>query len=34
MLKFVSNYPISRRLMVAFALAAILPGLIIAFLGI
>src|SRR5258708_9537101 len=33
MLKFISNYPISRRLIVAFALAAILPSLMIAVMG-
>jgi methyl-accepting chemotaxis protein len=34
MFKFISNYPISRRLFVAFALAAVLPSVIIAIMGI
>lgn len=33
MLRFISNYPISRRLIVAFTLAALLPSLMIAFMG-
>ena len=33
MLKFISNYPISRRLFIAFALAAVLPSIIIALMG-
>ena len=33
MLKLISNYPISRRLMIAFALAAILPSAMIAIMG-
>lgn len=33
MLKFISNYPISRRLVIAFALAAILPSVMIAIMG-
>jgi methyl-accepting chemotaxis protein len=33
MLKFVSNHPISRRLFVAFTLAALLPGILIAIMG-
>jgi methyl-accepting chemotaxis protein len=34
MLRFISNYPISRRLIIAFALAAILPSIMIAIMGI
>ncbi len=34
MLKLISSYPISRRLIVAFALAAILPSVMIAIMGI
>ncbi|HEY0755030.1 MAG TPA: methyl-accepting chemotaxis protein [Ktedonobacteraceae bacterium] len=33
MLKLISNYPISRRLIIAFALAAILPSVVIAIMG-
>jgi nitrogen fixation/metabolism regulation signal transduction histidine kinase len=33
MLKLISNYPISRRLIIAFALAAILPSVMIAIMG-
>jgi methyl-accepting chemotaxis protein len=33
MLRLISNYPISRRLMIAFALAAILPSVMIAIMG-
>lgn len=33
MLKLISNYPISRRLIIAFALAAILPSVMIALMG-
>lgn len=33
MLKFISSYPISRRLIIAFALAAILPSVMIAIMG-
>ncbi len=33
MLRFISNYPISRRLIVAFMLAAIFPSVVIAFMG-
>ena len=33
MLKLISNYPISRRLFIAFALAAILPSIMIAIMG-
>ena len=33
MLKFISNYPISRRLIIAFALAAILPSVMIVIMG-
>ena len=33
MLKLISSYPISRRLVVAFALAAILPSVMIAIMG-
>src|SRR5437879_12410344 len=34
MLKLISSYPISRRLIIAFALAAILPSVMIAIMGI